>query len=528
MSENAASPTQESGASSTIWFWLFTIILLTPWIYVQSQTSVNSDVAWLSICAERILNGGTFVADCFDTNPPLSTLIYIPFIWFSELSGIDTHHVIFWMSLGFICLGTTLTYKLLRLFPFLNENERLTLCVAYLFTITIIPTIYYAERDHYLAIMLMPLILLQMALTWKLKPHFLLTLITLVLGGVTLLLKPHYGLIPLVMLLHRIKVQKRIWGVLHVDTLILGALTGLYVVSVITFFPDFVSIMLPDITQTYIGYNDFQGTYQSALPYGVLIIVLGILSLRTSKEFGAFIKTLWFCSLISLILYLIQMKGFTYQRLPIYTLLFPTLSVLLLHPLILVAKKPDNKSFAVFMLFAIASISYIASPLRPSYATHDTYLDNDVTRYIDKHCSKPCAFYMTHNNMDIISQLGFYSQHTYATRFPSFWFMTSHARLSEEDATAKTIKFGNYIAEDIQRYQPSLLFILAKTEDQGEFNETENVMSIFEISDKFKDAVAPYKKIDRLTIDRAYFYKDTPYDFPYEMAWDVYKKDETE
>lgn len=527
MSENAASQTQESGAFSNIWFWIFTFIILTPWVYFQSQASVNSDVAWLSICAERIMSGGTFVADCYDTNPPLSTLIYMPFVWFADLTGIATHHVIFWLSLGIICIGTALTYKLLRLFPFLNENERLTMCVAYLFAVTVIPTIYYAERDHFLAIMLLPLVLLQMAITWKLNPHSLITLVTLTLGGVTLLLKPHYGLIPLVMLLHRIKVQKRILAVLNIDTLILGALTCLYILSVIKLFPGFISIMLPDIAQTYVGYNDFQGTYKTALPYGALIFLLGLLSLRTGRKFGAFIKTLWFCSLISLIIYLIQMKGFTYQRLPIYTLLFPALSVLLLHPLIMLAKKPDSKSFSFVMLTVVAVVSYIASPLRPSYASHEAYIDNKVTQYIDKHCNKPCAYYITHNNMDIISQLGFYSKHTYATRFPSFWFMTAHARLSEEDATAKTIKYGEYIAEDIQKYQPSLLLILSKTQDQGEFNESENVMNIFEISDKFKQAVAPYKKIDRLTIDRAYFYKDTPYDFRYEMTWDIYKKDKT-
>jgi len=42
-------------------FWLIASLLLIPWIYVQHQTSINSDTAWLSICAQRLLSGGSML-----------------------------------------------------------------------------------------------------------------------------------------------------------------------------------------------------------------------------------------------------------------------------------------------------------------------------------------------------------------------------------------------------------------------------------------------------------------------------------
>ena len=69
MTESAAETPEKTISSFP--FWLLSFVLLLPWIYVQHQTSINSDVAWLSICADRFLNGGSMLRDCYDTNPPL-------------------------------------------------------------------------------------------------------------------------------------------------------------------------------------------------------------------------------------------------------------------------------------------------------------------------------------------------------------------------------------------------------------------------------------------------------------------------
>lgn len=524
MAEGADFPKKETDAPSGLWFWLLIGFLLLPWIYIQSNTSVNSDVAWLSICAERIIDGGTFFSDCYDTNPPLSTFLYIPFIWLSQITGIAAYHILFWGTLTTIGLGTFLTYRILAFMPSLSVNERLIICVTYLFTLTIIPTIYFAERDHFLAMMILPFIVLQFCISDRKKTPALLSYTILLFGSMTLLLKPHYGLIPLIIFVHRMISQRRIFIVFDKDFLTLTLLTAFYISSVILFYPDFISFMLPDILSTYAGYNNIAGTYRSSLPYGALIIFTGLLTLRARGNFGKFVKLWWVCAVLGLCCYVIQMKGFTYHRLPLYSLIFPLLSALIAHAVIHVAKKPDNKGIAVLALFMIAALSYTASPLRPDYATHSAYINNEITQYIDEQCTEPCAFYITHNNMDIVSQIGFYSPHTYATRFPSFWFMTANAHLSDQEILNKTTQYGQYIAEDLDRYTPSLLLILAKTEDQGEFTNDMDVAQIFAVSDEFKSALSNYDKIDRLTVDRAYFYKDTPYDFPYELTWDVYKR----
>ena len=198
------------------------------------------------------------------------------------------------------------------------------------------------------------------------------------------------------------------------------------------------------------------------------------------------------CTVISLIVFIIQMKGFTYHRLPFYSLLFP-LGFLLLHNF------TKLKPLALFIPLIFIS-SYAFSPPSPSYATHSTYKNSELLSYINEQCTTPCAYFMTHENMDITSQIAFYSGHDYATRFPAFWFAPMI-----EDKTDK-LRFTNYIAEDLERHNPSLLLIHENTDFIKPY------------------LLSKYKKIDTLTLDRAYFYSGTKYDFEYLLTWDVYKK----
>ena len=126
--------------------------------------------------------------------------------------------------------------------------------------------------------------------------------------------------------------------------------------------------------------------------------------------------------------------------------------------------------------------------------------------------------------MDIVSQLAFYSDYAYATRFPTYWFLTIINTLPPQEAQTKKVRYAKYITEDIERFSPSLILILASSPTIGDLNENETLNGYFSFSPEFQNAMLHYKKTDRLTVDRATFYKGTPYDFPYILVWDVYTR----
>lgn len=466
-------------------YWGVVTLLLLPWIYIQSQMSVNSDVAWLSLCADRIIGGGTLTSNCYDTNPPLSILVYTPFIFLTKLTNIPSYHLIFWGTLILIGFAAYATHKL-------SQNKILTL--AFLASVTITPSLYYAERDHFIAIMALPFILIQLTITHKKPVNTALKLSILMLGSLALLLKPHFGLIPIFMILHRMRYQRKFWIAKDMDFIILAASSLIYLAVTFAFFNDFITQILPDIIEFYLGYNNQSGVIAKLKIFAPLWAVLCIGCTILSKDDS--VKLIALCAGICLLIFTIQMKGFSYHLLPFYALFFPALF----------ASIPKIKPH--FLLISIFVCAYMFAPLRPDYPTHNDYKNNAITNYINENCTAPCSFYMLHENMDIVSQIAYYSGHVYATRFPAFWFQP---QITPE---AK-IRFSKYIAEDIKTHNPSLIFV-PKAE--------ENLLDFYSVSPEFSKTLDAYQKTDQLTLDRAFFYEDTKYDFPYILTWDVYTK----
>ncbi len=501
-------------------FWLLSLLLLSPWIYFQHQTSINSDTAWLSICAQRLISGGSMLQECYDTNPPLNILIYVPFIWFSDLLNISLYKSLFWITLLWIFCSVFITRKTLNSFPSLNQNDKNVISLALLCSLTIVPSLYFTERDHFTAIMILPLILVQIAYTYEYKLSKIITYSVLILGGITLFLKPHFGIISIFLLLHRMIVQKRFFIVKDTDFIILFAITLIYIAVIFLFFKDFVYFILPDVIDTYLYYNDRIQTYKTAMPYFFIIIANLIALIFIKDKSKPIILSIIACAILALIAYIIQMKGFTYQRLPLNTVLLPITSIIILKLISTKTILENNVFLSYFFAIIIFLISYFNYPIRPNFPSHAEYINNPITNYIEKNCDKPCSFYISYENMDIVSQLAFYSDFIYATRFPTFWFLIN----IDDNDIKKRQRFANYIIEDINKYNPSLLLILSSSPELDKIKGNKTVIEYFAFSHDFKKTMKQYQKIDNLTVDRAIFYKDTPYDFPYILKWDVYKR----
>ena len=516
-----------------IYLWILSSIALIPWLSVQYQKSVNCDVSWLTICVKRIMSGSSLSQGCFDTNPPLSVLIYAPFVFLAEKFSIPTHDVIFWGTLSIVVLFVIITYRTLKYFGIFSDNERFLISLGSLCSLTIIPALYFAERDHFIAIALLPFILTQLCITYKHHVPYGMKYFTIIIGAIALLIKPHFGLIPAFIFIHRAITRKTIIGVIKSpDFIILSLFSAGYVGIIWIFFQDFIAVILPDILRFYLNYNDPRLVYLYAKIYA--IIAGGCLAAALfipQEEKRKTLSAVAFCSLLALAVFVIQMKGFTYHRLPFYALLFPLAGYLLYD--ILQRKlnllTPIRNNALVHALIALIFISsYAFSPLRPDYPTHKDYEKNEFTDYINQHCTQPCSYFMTYENMDISSQLAFYSGHTYATRFPAFWFQPAfdgHVPTAINNKYSESIesaqgRYAQYIIDDFKTMQPSLLLILRYTED----TPTNFAKRFAANAPELIDILSTYEPIGSFSMDRAYFYRDTKYDFEYMITWDVYKK----
>ncbi len=525
---------------SVLCFGLLSLLLLIPWLYIQSQTSVNSNSAWLTLCAQRILDGGLLSTDCYDTNPPLSILAYTPFVLIGRALSVEVFHTLFWFSFLGVLLSTFATYRLSGILNTFTQNERLVLSIAALCSLTIWHNYYVSEREHFIGMILLPFILTQLNITKGHTVPPLLKFGVLTPGAIIFLIKPHYGLIPAFLFLHRMASQRRIWIFKDSDFLVLsiGAIT--YISVIFIFFHDFVTTILPDVLWFYLPYNNPHIIFKQTQVYGfftVFLIYFAYLIKDPDKQKIAVPLSL--CTLLGVSIYVLQMKGFYYHILSTFTLFIPTISltlyVLLFQRFQRLNTLPYNTLITVLMIVSIFALSYTRRTPNTNFPTHHDYKNNVLTQYLNQNCDQPCSYLITYNNMDIVNQIALYSKHTNATRFPSFWFQPSFEGFAQapsehhgETLEEAKNRYAHYIAEDLRRFSPSLLLLLKHPEEEIDKPKVHKLnMNFFDYykNNKEINAISDiYQKVDTFTIDISQFYKGTSNDKESLITWDVYKK----
>ncbi|PJB72606.1 MAG: hypothetical protein CO093_02710 [Alphaproteobacteria bacterium CG_4_9_14_3_um_filter_47_13] len=194
-------------ARKYIWF-IMTLCLL-PWFVVQSQLSINGDTAWLLTAARRLLDGGMMSTDFYETNPPLSVLYHIPPVFLAKILAVPEYILVFLYFSGLIALSACAVNAVLKSWDFLETEQRYMIVAAFLVGNTILTAIALGEREHIIFLGLMPFLLAQLSLTWKHPLSRKLLWVLMIFGTFAVLLKPHYGLLPTLLLVHRMIVQKR-------------------------------------------------------------------------------------------------------------------------------------------------------------------------------------------------------------------------------------------------------------------------------------------------------------------------------
>lgn len=428
---------------------------------------------------------------------------------------------------------------------FLNPKERQIFLFGFLASITILTNITYAERDHVIALGLLPFVLIQFAITRKIKLPRKILIPVLILGTLAILIKPHFGLLPTIILLNRMILQKRLFSIIKdLDFIILAVMSASYIAITIIIFPDFLTVILPDVLNFYLHYNNPSVVYPRALKYGLFLIAcITIPFLITEKddktiEMRKFLLTLFFGAFICLLVFVIQMKGFYYHLLPMLTFIVPALSLgLYKNADKILSKTPlSHSSLILYLLTSTIFIgAYIKKPLLPNYPTHKEYENAPLTQFIKKECQQPCSFFITHENMDIISQIAFYTGYPYATRFPSYWFIPGFNlqtslpdKIKQSAAYQEKIKeahkrYAEYVVQDLEHYNPSLLLILQNPPHTPK-KDAFDYFDVFSLSPRFQEITQEFEKTGEFKTDRAYFYKNTKYDYEYMLTWDVYKK----
>ena len=309
-------PARASTRSDRIGVWVFLAIL--PWTAFQFFTSINADTLWLMICAGRLLDGQAMASGFYDNNPPLSVLLYVPPVALGRTGIMDGIATLYFYMAVLTVLSVTGLQALLGKLD-LSGLQRGSLLAAFMLSITVLPSIGYTERDQILYMGLAPLVFLQLARSWNVRIDGRLTAAIALAGGVAILLKPAFLLIPAALQLHRIAIRRSWRSFFQFETSIVAACTVGYAAVTVLLFRDYVTVILPDVVALYLPNAAPGATVAQLIDLALPLILLLTLERKDSPLRGQARRVMLACygvAMLCLVPFALQMKGLSYQLIP--------------------------------------------------------------------------------------------------------------------------------------------------------------------------------------------------------------------
>jgi hypothetical protein len=498
--------------------WAVALAVIAFGLYFQFQYSINADNAALLEFARRLLTGGASGIDFYDPNPPLSVLIYVPAVLLAQITGLAAWHSLTLYVLALSILAAALSWAILRRFDFLEKGEASLITAIFLIGSVFISNIFFAERDHIIAIGLFPLLLAQFAINKDYKIPGAILYPALILGALAVLIKPHYGLMPVLMIAHRALHEKSLKSVFKADFMVLAIATLAYATICLIFFRDFVINQLPDAMRFYAQLSSPEALKTLLIPAATtaaLLLAATFLCPRGPKR--DFILMLDVAALCLIIAFAAQLKGFYYHLIP--AILFLALSATALTSHL-------AKNYRPILIAWLPLLLLVLTPVRPAYPTHAEYKTLPLAKILSG-CDQPCSFLIVNDHAYMAYETALYTNSLHASRFISLWFepMLACGTAAPEDLDRLYAKYAAMVTEDLERYKPSILLI-TKAPDTCPDGSTLpfDFGQFFGNYPAFAAEWQNYRFDQQIEFDRALYFAGTSADKSHMMNFDIYRR----
>lgn len=442
------------------------VALALPAIIGMTRMSANLDMLWLCEGMSRLLAGGRMSEVAYDTNPPLSFLIYLLPVLLHSVTGLSVVVAATLQTILLLAWGTLITWRMLGCFKGVSEAGRCAVVGGYLLGNIVLSGYYFGERDHLAGIVLIPFILWQLALTYHLSPRpgraFPL------IAGLLLLLKPHLLIVPAALWCYRLAQWRQRQAFLAPDGGAVAAMAILYAIVTAIFFRDYIEVILPDVLSYYGSPASlpFLLMQLSMMKFPLLLglmLVPGLL-LVLDPDVRRVSCAFMLAAILSVMAALLQNKGFYYHWLPALLCLSVALPVLLEHLAGRLMKGAAGAS--LFLSLAVTGGLMYASMLPGGQAQGQATFNPDsaLVKEIVARTKPGESFLLSAFGMQQIHEIAYYTGRTHASRFPVFWFMPG---LGGQPAGPDVARFGDMVAADLDLYQPKIVVLLQSLHGSG-------------------------------------------------------------
>jgi hypothetical protein len=300
--------------------WLLVGLTAIGAIAFHVASPVNHDAAWILEGAARLLAGGRFGVDVIDVNPPLA--------WWVALAPAAVARVTEWpvavtaaVFVGLLGAGALATA--IRLLPRERawRQGRAGLALVGIYLLLIMPGYDFGQREHLMAILGLPYILLRGA---ERPPPAAAAFAIGLAGGLGFCLKPYFLLVPLGIEAWRWLRTRKAASCIAPETIAMALFGTGYAAAVVQFAPAYLHDVVPAALAGYWAYDNpfipvFREIVTRAAPGALAAAVIAV-TVRRGVRLPPQAQALLVAGTMAALGALIQMKGWRYHLLP--TMLF--------------------------------------------------------------------------------------------------------------------------------------------------------------------------------------------------------------
>lgn len=497
--------------------WLLVLMAaLLPWGIFQIDYALREDVTWLVEAGQRLLNGGRYVTDVFEVNPPLSILLYLPLAISTDISHSSLPYAFFIYIIALTTVFACLTNAVIKRYGFLNAPQRAVFIAGMVLICTALPEwIEFGQREQIIFMGILPMILLQIGTTFapdvKRGSEFWPTII---LGSLAMLIKPHYGVFGVSLMFIRMAYQRRWFVLFDRDFLTLAIITASYILGVMVVLPDYFFHYLPDVARFYATFGSGAVIFERITPYLVLLALLsiGTYLLPFNTQIKRFLWIMIACSALSLIPYAVQLKGFSYQLIPAKSFAFCAITLMICSSQDFPARFFKTPLTGLLLLIVL---TYTLHPPNPHFTTHADYKKLPLTEKIAS-CGQDCRFFLYVYGASITHTTAYYSEKPLTSRFGDLSILigiymeyerlkAGTSRFSHADIDQRFEHYVHMFTEDIGKRKPEQIFICQSCANDPFFD----FLSIMSRDPAFADEWKHYREEETFTVDRGAYYKGT-------------------
>ncbi len=480
---------------------------LVIWARLYLNVHMDIDIAWLMQCLERFLHGGTYTQDFYETNPPLSFLIYLPAYPLHKFMGLSAHLSVFLCSALYSIISVYFAYKLLLQAKY-GWDIIIPTIAGFLIVHAWTVGISYGLKDHLIFVFLFPFCILQTLLTYGKDVKSTNGIIVALIGSIALAIKPYYVLIPAVFLAHRLYKNKSLKSVLSAPDFyipIISAITYLSFIYVYT--PDFFKIM-SEVTTIYNQDKPFPLTYRAHyILYPILALGASFLIPR-QEQFQALRCLLYVTialSFLCIIPYAMQNKGFHYHTLPFLCFgmlsLFLSVYILAYHTF----KYADIALWLGTGIIIMITLPYTTGGNHP-YFTQGQYNAEPVIEGIDDLAwnRRFAVFDFKSPFTPVPYTIGVENATRFGQLWPLYGLSMLHAQAENDDERQhikdKMNAFIKIMSDDLHEHKASVV-IVPQYRAEGEEETNRTFFNFLLANADFAQAMENYKYYDTLTFD---------------------------